>query len=338
MKRLGRLACGSIRLGGLVPSSVVTMPPVLLFAPIISGDVVPGMTLSSTDGVWSYSPTGYAYQWYRDGVAIVGATSSTYVAVAADVGADITCRVVASNAGGSSAPATSNILVSPWYAPIVVTLTAGGATGYLWIKDVGISTAIGQPVAMWGDVTGTVAWEQPGASSLCPILQANGLAYDGIDDRHLASSSFDTILAGSSWAFGLGIAAFGGSSTSRVFWATTDGTVNNRYNAVQNGQLGAQGGSSASLFTATAAPSGSALWYGRGGTNYTRRLGGTDVSGVWIGAPTNLALLTLGARRMPTAAVFFLGTISWAAVTNRTLSADDLDSISTTLSANGYAA
>ena len=51
-----------------------------------------GSTLSCTTGTWTNSPTSYAYQWLRGGVNISGATSSSYMTVAADGGASVSCR------------------------------------------------------------------------------------------------------------------------------------------------------------------------------------------------------------------------------------------------------
>ena len=80
--------------------------------PTISGTVVPGQTLTATQGPWANSPTTYAWQWKRCDATgnnctnISAATASTYVPGAED--AEYTLRVdgTASNAGGS-ATATS---------------------------------------------------------------------------------------------------------------------------------------------------------------------------------------------------------------------------------------
>jgi hypothetical protein len=63
--------------------------------------------LTATTGVWTHNPTSFTYQWNRAGTAIGGATASTYVPVAADVGNTLTVSVVATNSGGSSFAATS---------------------------------------------------------------------------------------------------------------------------------------------------------------------------------------------------------------------------------------
>lgn len=84
--------------------------PVNSVAPVISGNVQFGQTLTTTDGTWSNSPTGYTYQWKRDGANIASATANTHVLVELDAGADIICEVTASNAGGAGTPAASNTL------------------------------------------------------------------------------------------------------------------------------------------------------------------------------------------------------------------------------------
>jgi hypothetical protein len=81
--------------------------PVNTSAPTVSGTPVQGQTLTASQGSWSNNPTGYAYQWRDcDGsggncVDIAGATSSTYLVAAGDVGSTVRVTVTASNAGGS---------------------------------------------------------------------------------------------------------------------------------------------------------------------------------------------------------------------------------------------
>jgi hypothetical protein len=75
--------------------------------PVIGGDPVPGVELTCTEGSWTGSPTSYAHAWLRDGDPIGGATTSSYVVSAEDVGAELSCVVTATNAAGESAPAGS---------------------------------------------------------------------------------------------------------------------------------------------------------------------------------------------------------------------------------------
>ncbi len=89
---------------GLVP--IETAPPV------ISGSPQQGQTVACSNGNWLNSPTSYSYGWQRNGSAISGSTGSTYKLTSADVDAAVTCTVVAHNAAGDSAPATSVPIVA----------------------------------------------------------------------------------------------------------------------------------------------------------------------------------------------------------------------------------
>ena len=97
--------------------------------PTISGTTAQGQTLTATAGTWSNSPTSFAYQWMRcpasggaadasDCAAIGGATTTSYVVAAGDVGSRFRIRVTATNDDGP-ATAASN-------ATDLVTATAPG--------------------------------------------------------------------------------------------------------------------------------------------------------------------------------------------------------------------
>jgi hypothetical protein len=87
--------------------------PINTALPAISGTPQGGRTLTSSNGTWTGSPTSFTYQWEDCDKAggsctnIVGATSSEYMLTEADVGHTIRVAVVAHNATGASAPATS---------------------------------------------------------------------------------------------------------------------------------------------------------------------------------------------------------------------------------------
>jgi|14BtaG_2_1085337.scaffolds.fasta_scaffold03059_5 hypothetical protein len=72
-------------------------------APVISGTAERGETLTLTsNGTWSGTGTiSFVYQWRRNGAAISGETSTTYVLVEADDDAFITCFVTATDDEGS---------------------------------------------------------------------------------------------------------------------------------------------------------------------------------------------------------------------------------------------
>ena len=101
--------------------TVETLPVTIVFAPInsvpptVSGTTQVGSTLTASTGTWTgTAPIAYAYQWKRNGIDIVAATSASYLLVLADEGTDISVVVTASNAQGSdSATAPSVLIESP---------------------------------------------------------------------------------------------------------------------------------------------------------------------------------------------------------------------------------
>lgn len=91
-------------------ATAVVVPPApgSISAPTITGTAQLGQTLTEVNGVWTNSPTGYAYQWLRcnsSGTScapIPGASAQTYKLAAADVGYKLRVHETASNAGGSA--------------------------------------------------------------------------------------------------------------------------------------------------------------------------------------------------------------------------------------------
>lgn len=96
--------------------ATMTLPvaPFNIVAPTISGSGQVEQPLVLNVGVWG-GAMAYSYQWLADGVAISGATGISYVPDADQDGAEITCRVTASNDGYSTIFTTEGI-----------TLNAGG--------------------------------------------------------------------------------------------------------------------------------------------------------------------------------------------------------------------
>jgi hypothetical protein len=92
------------------PIGPVVLPlPYNIAAPAISGSLVEGQTIGTTDGSWWYSVTGYTYQWERCPVGgggctdIPGATDPAYTLTSADVGNTVNVVVTARNATGQTA-------------------------------------------------------------------------------------------------------------------------------------------------------------------------------------------------------------------------------------------
>jgi hypothetical protein len=87
------------------------LPPPDLFnttPPWVTGTPQEGQTLTASNGDWTGTATGYAYQWRRCNSSgsncanIASATSQTYVVATADVGSTIQVAVTASNATTSN--------------------------------------------------------------------------------------------------------------------------------------------------------------------------------------------------------------------------------------------
>ncbi len=96
----------SLTIGGV-------FPPVNSSVPVVAGTNRAGISLTSTNGSWTNSPTSYSYQWMSSATSggtytnIAGATASTYELGASDVGRYIRLSVVASNGSGGGAAALS---------------------------------------------------------------------------------------------------------------------------------------------------------------------------------------------------------------------------------------
>jgi protocatechuate 3,4-dioxygenase beta subunit len=73
----------------ILPSSTIT----------IGGDRLVGETLSADVPGWNLDSPTVTYQWTRSGVAIAGATASSYSPVAGDLGKTIAVKIVAKKAG-----------------------------------------------------------------------------------------------------------------------------------------------------------------------------------------------------------------------------------------------
>ena len=122
---MGKLFYHFARRGASLPPA--SNPPVNTVAPALSGTPNFGQSLSVSNGTWTNSPTNYAYQWNRGGVAIAGETASTHTVATADVGATITCTVTAINAAGS-ASANSNSVIGAAIAPAAIANLAVAST------------------------------------------------------------------------------------------------------------------------------------------------------------------------------------------------------------------
>lgn len=95
--------------------SVVDFAPVNTVAPTVSpsGTQSTGSVITANDGTWTgVAPITFEYKWTRNGIAISGATASTYTIQLADDGTTIRVEVKGTNAYGVSAFVASSNSVS----------------------------------------------------------------------------------------------------------------------------------------------------------------------------------------------------------------------------------
>jgi len=124
--------------------------PVNTALPVIGGTAVVGKTLTCSTGTWSgTAPITYTYQWLRNGVAISGATKSSYTLTTSDLLKTISCKVTAKNSKGSAAATSKTVAIIP-----KLTLKAS-ATSLKIGSSLTLSGSVANVVS--GDKTVTVA-------------------------------------------------------------------------------------------------------------------------------------------------------------------------------------
>lgn len=92
---------------------VAATAPISTGGDAITGSAKVCSTLTADEGSWSNggsSYTGTTYQWKRNGVAIIGATNSTYIVQANDVGAAISYDISKSNSIGTTTATSSSVI------------------------------------------------------------------------------------------------------------------------------------------------------------------------------------------------------------------------------------
>jgi hypothetical protein len=139
--------------------AVLPPPPVNQTPPAIYGATQLGQGLSASGDTWTNNPTAYAYQWEdcdSSGGActpIAGSNSDTYTLGAGDVGHTIRTQEWASNAGGTSSPATSAATA------LVAGFRSGGSPpANLTAPTINGRPAVGQPL---GSSAGTWSGTSP---------------------------------------------------------------------------------------------------------------------------------------------------------------------------------
>jgi hypothetical protein len=169
-----------LRIPGNGPKPVA--PPEVLGAPAV------GNTLTCAPGTWNAQPApGFSFQWRRAGAAIPSATQSAYTVVAADMGLDLSCKVIATNREGTGSALSSPVHVpglapEDTEAPHVTGAPAVGqqltcqrgswrgtpppAFTYQWLRD-------GASVASATASTYTVELADEGHTLACTVIASN---------------------------------------------------------------------------------------------------------------------------------------------------------------------
>ena len=151
------------------PSALSTYTSTSL--PTISGLAEVGQTLTASPGSWSPAPTGFAYQWRRDGVDIAGANSATYTVEADDEGQAVTVSATALKAGYVSTTTNGASFVTPSAAVRFASLTPARMA----------DTRSGLPSATADGQNPRVGSVPAGGIMNVPILGRVGIPSTGVD-------------------------------------------------------------------------------------------------------------------------------------------------------------
>ncbi|WP_442852620.1 hypothetical protein [Arthrobacter sp. 131MFCol6.1] len=89
------------------PTMAVAKASLVTAIPAITGTAKVGSSLTANPGTWTPAPVTLTYQWYRSGVAIVGATTATRMLALNDAGATLTVKVTGAKPGYATASVTS---------------------------------------------------------------------------------------------------------------------------------------------------------------------------------------------------------------------------------------
>lgn len=238
-------------------------PPILSGAPVVTGIAAVGQTLACDHGLWYGAPTGYAYQWLRDGANIGGATSATYVVVSGDLTHAISCKVTATNANGST-PATSNALTivalpANTTAPVISgSLTVGSTlsctTGtwsnsptsyaYQWMR--GASNISGATSATYVTVTA-----DGGTSLTCVVTATNAAGSASATSNALSIAAAPTLPVNTVAPVASGTATVGSTLSCTAGTWTGSPTPTYAYQWLRNG-TNISGATSSTYVTVTA--------------------------------------------------------------------------------------
>jgi hypothetical protein len=108
--------------GGVVSSpdflSFSALPQATASPSVAAGTAAAGQAATCANGAWGGSiPQRYAFAWLRDGALIGDAGGASYTPVASDVGHLLSCRVTATNLGGTATADSATVSVAVATAP-----------------------------------------------------------------------------------------------------------------------------------------------------------------------------------------------------------------------------
>lgn len=149
-----------------VSSSSVGTAPVSLgtltaYRPVISGTATVGSTLTATVTAWGPAPVTMAYQWYRSGTAVAGATALTYPLTTADQGYTMTLRATGSKTGYSTGYVDSAATAAVAAASTTLTSSVPTISG-----SARVGSKLTASAGTWGPapVTLTYQWYRAGVA------------------------------------------------------------------------------------------------------------------------------------------------------------------------------
>lgn len=179
----------------LFGTGIVSYPNNLTL-PSISGGYGVGVTLTCDPGTWTDSPTGYVFQWKRNGSDISNATSSTYITVAADDAETLTCEIIASNAIGNSLPASTPDYINVSVAARDVAVIPAQLNS-LFVERTGASAttlaSVDGPVGTIRNVGAIGGYYTAPSDMARAILRESGgvywLEFDNADDVYLGDAT-----------------------------------------------------------------------------------------------------------------------------------------------------
>ncbi|MCP1411220.1 FG-GAP-like repeat-containing protein [Paenarthrobacter sp. A20] len=140
--------------------------------PVVSGVARYDQVLTTDNGTWTSPPTGFAYQWLRNGQPITGATLNNYRVAEADLDQTLSVRVTATKAGYRAVSASS----LPLTPTSPITATAPTLQGRLTVGEK-LTGAFNEGSVATGTAGGAVSVKYEWVRNGTPINGATAKTY-----------------------------------------------------------------------------------------------------------------------------------------------------------------